>query len=333
MSRIVGAFCMSHAPLAVGAPDAPAPEARRNIEAANAEYRRRLEQARPDLIVAFLDDHFENHFRNLMPALSIGIAPEHSGPAAHMMEVLRFERPVAVPGDPATAELLLRELIRAGFDLTRMGKVEYGNNLLVPLKLILPGFDIPVIPIFINVFSPPIPTMRRAYQLGQAVRRIFDASDDGRRVLFMGTGGLSHWPPVWTEGSPEHDAFLQRMKRYQTEGRHVAQEDPDIYSDLAAYETVMASKMQWPLGTSHSLINEQWDRRVLAAFERGDVEFLCGMGYQEIDDLGGHGGHEILNWCAVMGAMNGAPARILAYEPVLEWIGGMGYIAYDEQAA
>jgi 2,3-dihydroxyphenylpropionate 1,2-dioxygenase len=329
MSQVVGAFSMSHAPGAVGWPDAPGPEARARIEATNAEYRRRLEEANPNLIVAFLDDHFENHFRSFMPSLSIGVGPSHAGPAAHMMEALRFEKQVEIDGAPEVAELMLRRLIDDGFDLTRMARVEYGNNLLVPLKFVLPSFNIPVIPILINVFSPPAPTMKRVYHLGKAVRRIIDGLEGDRRVLFMATGGLSHWPPVWTEGSPEHDAFLQRMKRYQSEGPQVAKDDPSIYSDLAEYEKVMAARMEWPLGRRHALINEAWDREVLAAFERGDVAYLGAMDNQQIIDLGGHGGLEILNWFAVMGAMKGAPAKVLTYEAVAEWIGGMGYIAYD----
>jgi 2,3-dihydroxyphenylpropionate 1,2-dioxygenase len=40
----------------------------------------------------------------------------------------------------------------------------------------------------------------------------------------------------------------------------------------------------------------------------------------------------MLNWMAVMGAMGGAKADVIGYEPVKEWICGMGYIAYDAAA-
>ena len=45
--------------------------------------------------------------------------------------------------------------------------------------------------------------------------------------------------------------------------------------------------------------------------------------------------HALLNWMAVLGAMGGSPADVIAYEPVIEWITGMGYIAYpaEEKAA
>ena len=329
MAQVVAAISLSHAPGVLGWPDAPQPDMRARIADAHAELRQRLVAAKPDVIIAFLDDHFENHFRKMMPTFAIGIAPSHSGPADYMMEALKFDEKVVIPARPDLGEHLLRALIPAGFDMTRMGEIEYGNNLLVPLKFLTPDFDIPVLPLYINVFSPPLPSMARAYDFGAAVRKIVDALPDTLRVAFLATGGLSHWPPVWTEGAPEDDEFLQRMKRYQTEGRDVALEDPELYSDLARYEIEMAAKMQWPLRTQHPLVNEHWDREVIGAFGSGDVETLRSMSLDEIEKGGGHGGHEILNWMAVMGAMEGASAEVVAYEPVMEWICGMGYIAYN----
>jgi 2,3-dihydroxyphenylpropionate 1,2-dioxygenase len=329
MAEIVTALSMSHSPGVLGWADAPSIETKLKIAAMHAECARRLKAAKPDVIIAFLDDHFENQFRNLMPAFAIGIAPSHSGPADYMMEALKFEKKAVLPGKPVLAEALLRGLIKLDFDVARMGEIEYGNNLLVPLTFINPEFDIPVIPIFINVFSPPLPTMQRAYDFGAAVRQVIGGLQDDVRIALLATGGLSHWPPVWTEDAPEDDEFLQRMKRYQTEGRNVAEEDPQLYSDLARYEIEMAAKMQWPLRTQHPLINAHWDREIIEAFGNGDVETLRGMSFEEIEQGGGHGGLEILNWIAVMGAMQGAPAQIIGYEPVMEWICGMGYIGYD----
>jgi len=111
MAHIVAALSMSHAPGVLGWPDAPSEDMRAKIAAAHAECARRLNEAKPDVIVAFLDDHFENHFRNLMPTFAIGIAPSHSGPADYMMEALRFDKKVVLPGMPELGETLLRGLL------------------------------------------------------------------------------------------------------------------------------------------------------------------------------------------------------------------------------
>ena len=323
MSKVVAGISMSHAPLMLGEPDSPEIGMRTRMAEAVKQTAAYLDAAKPDLIIAFLDDHFENHYRNLMPTFSIGVAPKHAGPADYWLEALKIDRKSDIPSDEAMAEFILGRMVRDGFDAARMGSIEYGNNLMVPLKLIRPQYDIPLIPIFTNVFSPPLTTMARAYAMGEAVRAAVEAAPGGARVAFLATGGLSHWPPIWGPKSPESDAFLKRMKRFQTEGRPVLVEDPKLLTDLAIYEIEMARTSTVPL------VNAEWDMKFLDALARGDRKYVCGMTYEEIEQGGGHGGHEVLNWAAMMGAMGGRPARVLNYEPVIEWICGMGFAVYD----
>jgi protocatechuate 4,5-dioxygenase, beta chain len=49
-----------------------------------------------------------------------------------------------------------------------------------------------VVPIAVNVIQHPIPTARRLYKLGAALRRAVECYDKDIRVVVMGTGGLSH---------------------------------------------------------------------------------------------------------------------------------------------
>jgi len=331
MTKIVGGISMSHVPGALGWPDAPPSDQRKRLSAIHETLRQHVTESAPDLIIAFLDDHFENHFRNLLPSIGVAVAPSHVGPAEYMMDALRFEEQHVIPSDPEIAELLLRGLVHKGFDAARMGAIEYGNNLMMPLHFIRPEFDIPIVPVYINVFSPPLIPYWRAYDLGATVREVVETLPGDLRVSFLATGGLSHWPPVWTEGAPEDDQFLQRMKHYQTEGRGFLADDPDLYSDLARYEVDMMSRMQWPLGYQHPLVNEHWDREMIEHFERGDVRYMRELTFDEVEQRGGHGGHEALNWVALMGAMKGASADYAAYEPVTEWITGMSYLSYKTQ--
>jgi 2,3-dihydroxyphenylpropionate 1,2-dioxygenase len=251
------------------------------------------------------------------------VAPKHAGPADYWLEALKLERKEDIRSDERLAELMLTSMVSAGFDVARMGSIEYGNNLMVPLKLIRPQNDIPIVPVFINVFSPPVASMARAYAFGEAMRAAVDAAPSNARVAFLATGGLSHWPPVWGPRSAESDVFLKRMKRFQSEGRKVLVEDPKLLTDLAVYEIEMARTSTRPL------VNEQWDRRFLDALARGDKRYVCGLSMEEIEAEAGNGGPEVLNWAAMMGAMGGGPARVLNYEPVTEWICGMGFATYD----
>ena len=248
------------------------------------------------------------------------MADKHSGPGEHYLEMLRIDRKRNVASNADLAEHLLSQLVVGGYDVARMGEVEYGNNLMVPLQLIRPQLDIPVVPIFINVFTPPLPTVDRAYRLGEATAGALSGRDE--RVVYLATGGLSHWPPIWMPRSPEDDQFLRRMKRFQTEGRSVLVNDPHLFTDLGRYEIEMAASSPVPL------VNAAWDREFLDALARGDVEWVRNLSYDEVEKEAGHGGHEILNWAALMGAMGGSKAHVLNYEPVTEWICGMGFASY-----
>jgi 2,3-dihydroxyphenylpropionate 1,2-dioxygenase len=329
MAEIVAGIGISHAPGALGWPDAPPLAVRRRVEKAAADLGRRMAGAKPDVIVALLDDHFENHFRNLMPTLAIGVAESHVGPAEIWLEALRLDRQETFPGAPDVAEALLRSCVAQGFDAARMGALEFGNNLLVPWKIMHLGDPIPVIPVYFNVFSPPLMPYPRAVAFGRALRKAVHDLQADLRVAVLATGGLSHWPPFWTDSSDPNDEFLQtRMKRFQTEGRPYLTGDPGLYTDLAEYEIRMARENQWPANAEHPLVNEVWDREFLAALERGDESYVAALDFDEVERAAGHGAHEILTWLALMGAMDGAPARIVAYEAVPDWICGMAYVDF-----
>jgi len=328
MAKVVAGIGISHAPGALGWPDAPSPPVRQRLTQAANLLGRRLDAARPDVIIAFLDDHFENLFRSLMPTVGIGVADSHLGPASQWLEALRLTEQERFPGAPEIAEQLLCALVTGGFDVARMGEIEYGNNLIVPWKLMAPTIEPAIIPVFTNVFSPPVMPYRRAYEFGAGLRSAVESLDENLRVAFLATGGMSHWPPFWNESSPEADAFLARMKAFQTHGKSVLERDPSLLTDLAAYEIEMAERNQWPLNSPHPLVNDAWDRTMLEALARGDVEFLCGLRYEDVKRDGGHGGQEILNWIELMGAMKGASATLIDYEAVTEWICGMAYLDY-----
>jgi 2,3-dihydroxyphenylpropionate 1,2-dioxygenase len=304
----------------LGWPDDPSEEVRASVNRAVEDLRDYLAQRSPDVLIAFINDHFDNLFRNLMPIFGVGIADSHSGPAEAYLDMLKLDQVWEIPSKPDLAEDLLRGLVASDFDVARMGRIEYGNNLMVPLHSIRPMLDIPIVPVFINVFTPPVARIPRVYALGQQVRRLLE--DRSERIGFIATGGLSHWPPIWTEESDPHDSMLQRMKRFQSEGRSVLVEDPELWSDVGKYEIEMAAKGDM------RLVNAEWDRHFLDLIEKGDTDGIMSITVDSVVENAGHGGVEILNWVALMGAMNGTPAQVLAYEAVEEWICGMGFVKY-----
>lgn len=321
MAEVTTGIAMSHAPGLTGWPDAPPQEVQDRIAESVKRIRQYLLDAKPDLIVAFLDDHFDNLSRNLYPPIAMGVAPRHWGPPEHYYEVLQIKETKEIPSSEEFAEALLRHFTAAGFDVARLGEVDYCQNLMVPLELVWPENHIPVVPVFLDVFSPPLIPPARAHALGASLRQMIESRPE--RVAVLATGGLSHWPPFWNENSPESDAFLQRMKRFQTEGRHILKEDPDLLTDLGRYEIEMANRSET------LLVNEDWDRRFLDHFARGDRDYMRSLSWQETAEEAGPGANEMLNWIALMGAMGDAPAEILSYDVSPEWITGVGFAIYS----
>ncbi len=74
-------------------------------------------------------------------------------------------------------------------------------------------------------------------------------------------------------------------------------------------------------------VNEPFDRWVLERFEAGDVDALTSLTIDAIEEQSGNGGVELINWIIMFGALGGAKARTVYYEPLAAWWTGMGGIA------
>jgi hypothetical protein len=75
-------------------------------------------------------------------------------------------------------------------------------------------------------------------------------------------------------------------------------------------------------------IDEQFDRWFLEQLESDDLTELLDMPNDELMEAG-NGTGEVRAWVVVAGAMRGHRAKALAYEPIYEWINGMGVLVYQ----
>ena len=100
---------------AIGFPETAKADTRERTEEASRALGRTLTAAKPDVIFAFLDDHFENFYRNHMPTIAVSIADSHVGPADQWMEPLHIDKKTHFPGSPETAEHLIHSLVEQGF--------------------------------------------------------------------------------------------------------------------------------------------------------------------------------------------------------------------------
>ena len=73
-------------------------------------------------------------------------------------------------------------------------------------------------------------------------------------------------------------------------------------------------------------VAEDFDREILDLGVRGDLAGLTAYRDEEILERAGNGAMEIRNFACAMAAVPGAYGEVIAYEPVPEWVTGLGFV-------
>ena len=154
-----------------------------------------LKENKPDVIFLVFNDHATAFSLEMIPTFAIGTAAEYQ-PADEGYG----PRPVPkVIGHPDLASHIAQSVIQDDFDLTIVNKMDVDHGLTVPLSLMCGQLDpqtqawpCPVIPFAVNVVQYPVPSGRRCYNLGRAIRKAVESYDAPLEVQIWGTGGMSH---------------------------------------------------------------------------------------------------------------------------------------------
>ncbi len=193
MARLVEVMCVPHDPTLPAVLRAPGarPDAAERTHAAFARLRERLEAARPDVLLVVAGDHLNQWFLDGMPQFLVGKAARAVGPFDHERELFGLDGyDTEIEGE------LARHLLGAGverhFDLAYSDEFTLDHGFIVPLSLLRPEQDLPVVPLFTNVMAPPVAPGRRFHQLGGAVRQIIDDFGADSRVAVITSGHMSN---------------------------------------------------------------------------------------------------------------------------------------------
>jgi protocatechuate 4,5-dioxygenase beta chain len=154
-----------------------------------------LKDNQPDVIFLVFNDHATAFSLEMIPTFAIGTAAEYQ-PADEGWG----PRPVPkVTGAPELAAHIAQSVIQQDFDLTIVNKMDVDHGLTVPLSLMCGEQDpvngawpCPVIPFAVNVVQYPVPSGRRCFELGKAIRKAIESFDKDLNVQIWGTGGMSH---------------------------------------------------------------------------------------------------------------------------------------------
>ncbi len=145
----------------------------------------------PDVIFLVYNDHATAFSLELIPTFAIGCAAEYQ-PADEGWG----PRPVPkVIGHPDLASHIAQSVIQDDFDLTIVNRMDVDHGLTVPLSLMCgqpASWPCPVIPFAVNVVQYPVPSGKRCWNLGRAIRKAVESYDAPLSVQIWGTGGMSH---------------------------------------------------------------------------------------------------------------------------------------------
>ncbi|HEV2550878.1 MAG TPA: hypothetical protein VGU20_26435 [Stellaceae bacterium] len=181
-STIIGGAMLPHAPQFFTMPETEDRATVERVRAVAADIGARLRALNPDLWILFSNDHAEQFFHHAAPPFTIHVGGEASGEFAGR----KFHW--KIPSEISFA--LVRDLYRQGFDpaFTSTAKFDYAMG--IPLTHL--GHSDPVLPIYVNAYLPPQPTIERCYAFGQAVART--VTNLGLRTVVLASGGMSHFP-------------------------------------------------------------------------------------------------------------------------------------------
>lgn len=271
--------------------------------------RDRIEAARPDVAVVIGSNHFRGFWLDLLPQFTIGVgevdaAGDGGTPKGRQLT------------DPAYAGALAAAVVAAGFDPAISARMQIDHGQGHAIQYLLRDIPVPVVPLVVNVFAPPLPSMRRCVDLGAALAQAIRAIPDDRRVAVIASGGLSHqlpWPSDWTtpEGADEEflvDAWVNgrgNWEQYNDRRREIiTSARPTIFTDF--------------------------DHAFLADLEAGSLGTYANLSTEEIARVAGNGGQELRTWMILAAAMGFRRGTRLAYSPMPEWLTGMGVAVYDD---
>ena len=135
-------------------------------------------------------DHFHQLWLDNMPQFLVGHAEQYD--ANWYNEEREFGLPrMHMQGDRDLSGYLLREGLDAGFDLAFSNELRIDHSVTCPIITLRPQNDLPIVPVYTNIFAPPLPQPKRFVQLGQAIRQMVEAWPSDKRVAIIGTGHLS----------------------------------------------------------------------------------------------------------------------------------------------
>lgn len=180
-----------------------------------------LDAIEPDIFLVVYNDHANNFFFDAWPTFALGVGAVHK-----QADEGWGKRPLPdLPGDPEFAMHLARSLVDDEFDPTICQDMAVDHGVLSFLPLLTDtDWKIPVVPLAVNVIQHPIPSAKRLWKLGKAIRHAVETFPSDKKIVVFGTGGLTH--------QLHGTQFGQKNEAWDNEFMDLLESDPEQLSEL-----------------------------------------------------------------------------------------------------
>jgi 2,3-dihydroxyphenylpropionate 1,2-dioxygenase len=293
---------MSHSPFAALLPPASPSEPGGRFLADAARVATAVKALAPDAIVVIGPDHFHANFYDQMPPFVLGVEE-----AVGFGDFNSTAGPLPVASSLAWS--IHKGLTGSGFDPALSYSLTVDHGVVQSFEMV-GGGGTPLVPLVLNTAAPPLPSLERCVALGVALGAAIRESEFPGRVLVVASGGLSHWLP---SNDPRDPSVVGDRRAALIHGRQ----------DVRAFAAVREPRVRAMGGDPGARVNADWDRWFLEQLQSLDLSPVTELGHEKLEVEAGSGGHEIRSWLVGHAAVGTALAWS-SYEPVPEWITGMG---------
>jgi hypothetical protein len=189
MGKVILGLAAPHNPNITSRPDKMSPDVQSKLDSAFGRLKNGLSEASPDCLLILTSDHVTNFFYNNAPMFCLGVSDTCTGPAPKELAELRISR-ATLKVDTTMAKGLLNYGIESGIDFSYSREMILDHAFMVPLSLLTPHMDLPIVPLHINGMLPPRPTAARCYRLGRQIGDYIRNHYDGK-VAVLASGSFS----------------------------------------------------------------------------------------------------------------------------------------------
>jgi protocatechuate 4,5-dioxygenase, beta chain len=185
------------------------------------------DEIQPDSVIVVYNDHGSDFGLDRVPTFAVGVCAEYQ-----QADEGHGVRPLPpVKGNAELSWFLAKELISDEFDIMICQEMNVDHGLMVPLPLLFthdPDWDVRVVPLIVNVIQHPLPTARRCFKLGQAIRKAVQSYPGDARVAIVGTGGMSH--------QLHGERFGHLDSKFDREWLELLETDPEKLANLSHFD-------------------------------------------------------------------------------------------------